>query len=210
MINVKDYISNNKKSLIIGASASFAVASAIGSVNYVGPNEFGVQEILMNVTDANVKSGVHFQIPFVQITHKYNTAIQKFTFNAGSGRWIKWAGSTEDRNTLTAKVKLSYKIDPDETKIIYHRWGMRKWFGQDNGYFVLTDLLNDSANAVMGKKPLGEIVADPSTFNKELLNDFRFRVETNNIPITIESIELQSLDTTMKPTHTISYQLNNP
>lgn len=190
------------------AAAGAFLTVAYCSPVYIDAHEFGVRETMFNVTDTNMKPGIYFQVPLAQFTHQYQTNTQRIDFTAGSCRWVAVCNSTEDQNVLTASFRLAYKVRQNDPNIIYHRWEMRSWLFQSDGYFLLTGLLNDSTNAVMGRQSMAATMADPARFNREVYEDFKLRLQMNNVPVEIESLELKRINTTIWPTRTVSYQIN--
>lgn len=194
------------KRTAFGAAAAVAVAAAMSSVTTVGPNQMGLRETLGNVTSDLMKPGMSFTIPVIQFTHVYQTNTQKIDFVAGSDRWTPFKPSTADQNVLMAEVVLNFKVIPDEQNLIYHRWAMRKWFGTPNGYFLVTQMMNDSANAVLGRQTMAQALASPAKFESDYYQDLTQRLQINNIPVAIESLELKKLQTFM-PTRTVAYNV---
>lgn len=187
-------------------AASFAVAiSSYASVSKIAPDQVGLRDTFYAVTGDLLKPGIYFQFPYIQYTHKYSLRTQQIEFNAGSCRFIPVCDSTGDRNPLMAQIVLQYKVTPDLQKINFHRWAMGTWGTGRDGYWLITDLLNTSANAVMGQKSMAETLSNPDGFIHDLRRDFAERLETNNIPVKIESLELKSFLTSYVPTRTVSY-----
>ncbi len=196
---------------------ALAVSALVGAGLYnvltvVNPNQMAMRETLFNVTsDRLMGPGWYFQIPFVQYTHVYNMNTQRFDFSAGSNRWmLPISSSTSDQNILQADVTLNYKVLPDEQKLIYHRWDMHNWpwqgyFGKPDGYYQLTGLLNDSANAVLGRRRMGETLSNPKKFAEDLYQDFTQRLQMNNVPVEVESLEVKGFNTSFIPSRTKSY-----
>ena len=102
---------------------------------------------------------------------------------------------------MTASVTLQYKVVPDVGKLAMHRWAMDGWMMAD-GYWLLTRRMNESANAVLGRRTQAENMSNPKQFVKDFYEDLKTRLEQNNIPVEIESIELHGFNTSYKPTHT--------
>jgi hypothetical protein len=198
------HISKRTAAKIAGAFA--AVTTVYASQNYAGPNQFALRETFGNVGEKTLPSGMYFHVPFAQYTHSYNKNVQMIEFNAGSCRFLPLCASTADQNTLTSKIALHYEVLQDPQKLGFFRWKMDGWKYPD-GYWLLTEQLNHSANAVMGKKSMAEVLVNPQQYLSDLYQDFAFRLEQNNIPVKITSIELKGFSTFI-PTHTVTYQLD--
>jgi regulator of protease activity HflC (stomatin/prohibitin superfamily) len=183
-----------------------AAATGYSSYNYVGPDQFAIRETLGSVTSKEaLPPGLYFHLPFVQYTHSYQSGVQKISFNAGCGRFNPFVDSTADQNELMAQVTLQYKVTPDIAKLSLHRWSMDGWMMAD-GYWLISGMMNDSANAVFGKRTMAETIANPARFAAEFAEDVKFRLEQNNVPVEIESIEVHGFKTTYLPTRTVSYE----
>ena len=195
----------SRQQVVRGAAAMVVAAATAASVKMIGANKFGLQETVGIVTSDILQPGVRLQFPFAQITHVYHTNTQKFELNAGSGRFLPFWSSTSDQNILTTDVVLSYQIQPNAQKLSFWRWSMEDWFAPTDGYWVITGMMNDSANAVLGKRTMAETLANPSRYSKELFDDLQQRLDRSNVPVSIESVELREINTTIFPTRTISY-----
>jgi len=171
--------------------------------NYAAANKFTLKSSFGKVADKTTSSGLHFHIPFVQYVHDYRKEVQTIDFSVGGIRFLPFGESTADKNHLGADVKLSYRVTEDTKKLGYHPWEMDGFVMQD-GYWLLTDMMNQSGNAVMGDRPLAETISDPKRFVEEFYEDLAFRLEQNNVPVKIESLELQKFNT-FGPTKTVSY-----
>lgn len=199
--------SKKKTAAYLALGIVFASVATDGGLLYnkVGPNQAGLKTTFGKILSKDMlKSGVHFNVPLVQYTHDYNMQVQNIRFTSGGVYFLPFGESTGDRNTLLSDVTLNYRVIPDAVKLGYHRWSMDGFLLSD-GFWLLTKMLNDSTNAVMGKQSMADTISSPKEFADELLADLAIRLETNNIPIKIESIELNSFKTFM-PTKSISYQ----
>ncbi len=184
--------------------AGLALATAFAAVSRTQPDQFAIQETLYRFNSEIIPPRISIQIPFIQFTHNFQANTQKIEFNAGSCRFWPLCDSTKDQNPLTANIVLNYKILPDKKKLSYHLWEM-DGFVMPDGYWLLTDLLNQSTNAVMGRGDLAEHLRKPEDFLKALKEDFAFRAEQNNVPIEIESLELKKFKTSYWPINSIGY-----
>jgi len=82
---------------------------------------------------------------------------------------------------------------------------MDGWILAD-GYWLLTRRMNESANAILGRRSMTEIASDPKRFMQEFHEDLKARLEQNNIPVEIESIELHGFNT-IGPTRVVAYEV---
>lgn len=187
-------------------AATLGVAlTGIASVNKPEPGQFALRETFYaTVSDEILEPGIHPQVPFVQYTHVYDSRTQSISFNAGSCRFIAVCDSTADQNPLIAEVTLNYKVLKDREKLTFHRWAMEGIVMQD-GYWLLTDMMNISANAVLGKKAMAQNLADPQAFLNDFYDDLSIRLTQNNVPVEIEGLELHSLKSWYTPTRTVAY-----
>jgi hypothetical protein len=188
------------------AAATAAVVTAFAAVSRVNKQEFGMRETFFKITSGILQPGMHPQFPFFQFTHHYESGTQRIEFDAGGCRFLPFCESTNDRNSITAKVVLNYKIQQDANKMALHRWSMDGFVFQD-GYWLLTRMLNDSANAVLGKQAMHQTLANQADFLKALYEDFSFRLKQNNVPVDIESLELKEFETSLNTARTVSYEV---
>lgn len=191
-----------------GALATTAALALTGYAagNKINPKQFGLRETFYAVVgDTLLDSRIHMQVPFVQYTHTYDMNTQKINFNAGSCRFVPFCDSTADQNPLTSNITLHYKVVKDHQKITYHRWAMEGFIMPD-GYWLLTDMMNTSANAVLGRNTMAHTLSNPQEYLKALHEDLSIRLAQNNIPVEIESLELAALNSSYAPTRTVSYQ----
>ena len=182
-----------------------AVVTGYAAQNYVGPEQFALRETFGMVTSGVLPSGLYLHVPYAQYTHSYQRNTQHIHFNAGSCRFWRGCDSTADNNPLIADVVLNYQTTPDTEKLALHRWSMDGWVFPD-GYWLLTGLMNDSANAVMGQKGIAETMANPQKFIDDFANDVSFRFAQNNIPVEIESLEVKGFKATL-PANIVSNQI---
>jgi regulator of protease activity HflC (stomatin/prohibitin superfamily) len=193
-----------KKSKIKASFAALGLClTGVASINNIRPGEFGLQETFYRFASAGIKEpGVYLQVPFAQFMHHYGANTQNIEFNAGSCRFFPTCANTNDKNALTAKIALNYRVMPDAKKLSFHRWEMDGFVMQD-GYWLLSGLLNDSANTVMGRYTMAETLSHPDRFLNELNADFLNRIYVNTIPIEIESIELKEFYTSIVGSRTV-------
>ena len=197
-------LDTTKKKIGMITAISGLVMSAFAAVSRVEPGEFAIRETFYRMTSDIIKPGIHPQVPFVQFTHNFETNTQRAEIKAGSCRFWPLCNSTKDGNALTAEVALNYKVLPDAQKLGFHLWSMDGFIMPD-GYWLVTRMLNDSANAVMGRYDMAQIMANPEKFAKELKEDLIFRLQQNNIPVEIESLELKSFSTSYEPVKSVNY-----
>jgi regulator of protease activity HflC (stomatin/prohibitin superfamily) len=172
------------------------------STNYIGPQQFGLRQSFFSAGKATLPPGFYANLPWpLQYTHRYEAGTQTIEFNAGSGRFLPFWSSTKDQNILTATVAINYQVVPDPEKLKFHLYDMDGWMMQD-GYWLLTRMANDSANAVLGKSTIAETLSNPQDFVDQLRTDLAARLEQNNVPVNVESIELKSFNTTLPVTVT--------
>jgi hypothetical protein len=172
--------------------------------NYAPSNKFTLKSNFGKVADETTSSGLYFHIPLAQYTHDYRKEVQSIEFNAGGMRFFPFGESTYDKNYMSSSLRLNYRVTEDTQKLGYHGWAMDGYFLED-GYWLLTDMMNQSANAVMGNHSMAETMADPQRYIEEYYEDLLFRFEQNNVPVEVESIEFEKFNTFLS-TETISYQ----
>lgn len=181
-------------------------ALILGTVCRVSPKQFGLRMtgyVLMS--DHFLPSGVTLQVPLVQYTHKYQANTQTITLTAGGCRFWPTCDSTKDQNPLRAEVIVQYRVKQDLEDLGFHQWAMEGFLFPD-GYWLLTDLLNVSANAVLGQKTLAEtVLSAPRQFSDALYADFTNRLKLNNVPVEVESLELREFNTFYVPIRTVAY-----
>jgi len=205
---------SRRTKIIVGAAAAF-VATANASVKRIQSNEIGLRTTFGVASLRLLGPGLHFQFPFVSITHAYRLNTQTINFGAGSGRFLPFWNDTSDRNILVTDIRVQYKVVPDARKLSFWRWDMGGWgltvnTGAD-GYWKLTSLINDSANAVFGRRAAAEPMYIPNQFANELYRDINFRFAQNNIPVQVESLEVKQIRTArFFPVRTVSYQVVGP
>ena len=171
----------------------------------VGPRQFGLRTTgYVLLSDHTLNPGVTAQVPFLQYTHKYDANTQTITLDAGGCRFLPWCNSTGDQNPLRANMVLQYQVDRNVEDLGFHQWQMEGFFFPD-GYWLLTDLLNTSANAALGQKTTAGILATPDQFVKLVHDDLTNRLKLNNIPVTIKSVELKDFHTWFVPLRVVSY-----
>ena len=195
----------SKRTAGILAVAFGTVAAGTATFNKTDPGQFGLRETgYVTIADDFLKPGIHMQIPFLQYTHNYDANTQKIAFNAGGCRFMPGCDSTADQNPLRAELVLSYRVTPDHDKMAFHRWAMEGFVMQD-GYWLLTEMINTSANATLGKQTMSQSLNNPHAVLSAFTEDLTLRLAQNNVPVEIESIELKSLNTTYMPSRTVSY-----
>lgn len=192
------------------ATAALGLAfTTVSSLSRIGPREFGVRETLYQLNSDIMKpgSGWSAQVPYVQFTHHYGTNTQKIEFNAGSCRFWPLYEDTADRNAVTARVALSYRVLPDIDRLKFHLWEMDGLVMQD-GYWLLTGLMNEAANTLMKRRTMAETISDSARFARELHETFSSLIEQRNIPVEIERIEVKGFHTSaLTSTTTISNEV---
>lgn len=196
----------SKKEKLVALAAAALIVTTWASTKMIGPNEFGLQQTMGVVTSDVRGPGLYFQVPFAQITHSYRSNTQTLQFGAGSNRFFPWKIDTSDRNLLVADVAVNYKVIPDAQKLAFWRWAMRDWFTGRNGYWLLTDMANTSANVVLGQKTMAETLSKPTEFAQDYYQDLSTRLDINNIPVQIQSIEVNGVRTTFWPTRSVQYR----
>lgn len=195
----------SRRQKIAAFSAAAFLMTSWASMKVIRANEFGLRQTVGIVNSDLKKPGIHFQIPFAQLTHAYRASTQTIKFGAGSNRFIPWDMNTTDKNVLIADITINYTVKPDAEKLKLWRWEMRDWFTGRNGYWLLTDMANTSANAVLGNRTMAEAISKPVDFAQDFYANYVARLETNNIPVEIQSIEIERTRTTLWPTHSVHY-----
>lgn len=176
----------------------------ISSISRTAPDQFAIQETLYKFNSEIIKPRISAQVPFVQFTHNFQSSTQRAEFNAGSCRFWPMCANTQDHNSLIAQVVLNYKVKPDAQNLSYHLWEM-DGFVMPDGYWLATRVLNESTNAVMGRNDMATIMKYPEQLLKQIKDDFVFRLEQNNIPIEVESLELKKVSTSFWPANRVYY-----
>lgn len=208
MINLKEIFAGaaSHKTRTVAAVLT-GLALIFTGHTYVGSDQFGLRTTLGVASDKTLPPNLYLHVPLLQYTHNYQANTQRIEFRAGGMRWVPFTASTNDQNVLTANLALNYRVTQDPEKLALHRWAMDGYFMPD-GYFLLTGLLNDSVNAVMGQQSLAKTINDPKAFTDAVRADLAFRIEQNNVPVQIESLELHSFDTSMRSSHINSYEVS--
>ena len=199
-------LSKKKAAAFLALGTVFASVAFDGGLlfNKINPNQFGIKTSFGKVTSDILSPGYRFHVPLIQYTHDYNAQVQRIRFTAGGIYFLPFGKSTGDQNTLLSEIVLNYRVLSDKQKLGYHRWAMDGFLLPD-GFWILTRRLNESVNAVMGKQRMAETLSNPEQFMLDLHSDLKLRLETNNIPVQIESIELNKFKTFL-PVKSISYQ----
>ena len=194
----------NGKWIKPAAIAAGVLSTVFSTVSHTARDQFSIRETAYKFSSEIREPGITLQIPFFQFTHNYMANTQKINFNAGSCRFLPMCKSTLDQNALTADISLNYRVLPNAEKLSFHLWEMDGFITKD-GYWLLTRMLNDSTNAVMGKSTMTQLLAAPEKFLKDVKEDFAFRIKQNNIPIEIESLEMKEFSTSIWPVHSVQY-----
>jgi hypothetical protein len=203
--NIKERITKrNLKKLGLFLLATSAITDGGLLYNYAPANKFTLGSTFGKVADETTPSGLNFHFAPVYYVHDYRKEVQTIDFCVGGIRFMPFGKSTADQNHLNADVKLNYRVTEDEEKLGYHAWEMDGYLLPD-GYWLLTDMMNQSANAIMGQRQLAETTSDPERFTEEFYEDLAFRLEQNNVPVDLESIEFEGFGTNF-PTRSVSYQ----
>lgn len=196
-----------KKKAVLYSLGAVGVSALVWGTTYnlVEPDQFSMR-VTMGVNSDGIKpSGLYFNVPFVQYTHSYQATQQRINYHAGSCWLIPLCDSTADHNILTAQVSLNYRVTKDTEKLLLHRWSMDGWQMAD-GYWLITYLMNDSANAILGKRNMVDNILRPKEFLDDFTQDFSQRLTQNNVPIEIDSIEMHGFTTFLR-TRNVSYHI---
>jgi regulator of protease activity HflC (stomatin/prohibitin superfamily) len=184
----------NRKAARVAAAALVASTALYWGQNMVSPGQFGMRVSFWKADPKIQESGWKAFVPFVQYVHSYNQNTQRIEFNAGSCRFLPWCDSTADHNPLLAHVGINYKVRPDIPKLALQRWAMDGWIMPD-GYWLISELANESANAVLGQQSMAQALQKPEQFLKDFQHDLAQRLERSNVPVDLQSIELLGLKT---------------
>jgi regulator of protease activity HflC (stomatin/prohibitin superfamily) len=184
----------NRKAARIAAIVLTAAAVLYSGQNMVAPGQFGMRVSFLKADPIVQENGWKVFVPLLQYVHSYNLNTQRIEFNAGSCRFFPGCNSTADHNPLLARVGISYKVRPDIPKLAMQRWAMDGWVMPD-GYWLISELANDSANAVLGRQSMAQALQQPEKFLKDFENDLKTRLEQSNVPIDVQSVELRDMGT---------------
>lgn len=135
------------------------------------------------VLNDTIAPGVLWTWPFIEDVDQFqnNTIILETT--AGTGR------NTKDQNMLSAENRFHYTIDPTQGSIALHLSTM----SDDNGKTLLEGLMDQSFDAVVGARPASNHMADPEALLSGFADNLEWRLKQNNVPISIDAIELLTL-----------------
>lgn len=203
--NLKDRVSNIgvKKLGLFLLTAATAVDGGL-LYNYAGAEKFTLKSTMGAVAEKTTPSGLYMHLPLVQYVHDYHKGTQTIDVTSGGMRFFPSGESTKDKNYLGAEGRLLYRVTEDAEKLGYHPWAMDGYVLPD-GYWLLTDMMNQSANAVLGNRSLAGTQSNPELYAEEFYEDLDFRLKQNNVPVEVESYELKRFKT-FGPTQTVSYQ----
>jgi len=195
----------SKRNASILAAAFGLAAIGLASYSNVRPSQFGLQEIYYTRVEGDIlKPGIRGQIPLLHFTHTFNAKTQTISYNAGGCRFKPGCESTGDHNPLRVELELSYRVIPDRDKLTAHLWDMEGYILPD-GYWLLTEMMNTSANAALGKQSMIQHLDNPKVILKNIHDDLAQRLTLNNIPVEIERLEIKSLNTSYIPTRFPNY-----
>jgi regulator of protease activity HflC (stomatin/prohibitin superfamily) len=185
--------------------ALVAALTIYATFSWVSPRQFGLQTTgYVLLSDHTIGPGLRFQVPFIQYTHQYNANTQVIAMNAGGCRFWMTCDSTGDQNPLRASMVLQYRLIPDPENLGFHEWAMEGFLFTD-GYWLLTRMLNTSANAILGQKTTPAVLSEPQVFVEAVQSDLVARLKLNNVPVEVESLELRDFNTWFTPIRTVSY-----
>jgi len=194
MSNTSEQFNLTGKKVAAGAGAALALFLGWKSYVVVQPNEFAVRTTMGAITSDDLPSGIQLKVPFAQSIYTYSRNVIINEFSAGSSGTSE--ANTQDRNKLQANIRLHYRIDPKAGDMNFHYYNLSATWGQGDGKSFLTTFINDSANAIFGRRPARETLGDDKRFLEEFYDNLNWRLTQNKIPVTVDMIELLNISAT--------------
>ncbi|MBU6235174.1 MAG: hypothetical protein KGQ41_04965 [Alphaproteobacteria bacterium] len=194
--------SKHKWPLRIGAVFGLSALTYL-TVVPVGPNSFGLKLTFNNVSATDLPSGVYFKVPLVQQLYTYTRGPITLEYSAGGCRTYL-CDTTADHAALYARLRIQYTIQPNHIGLAMRpltNYGII----MPDGWWEMTDTLNASGSAVLGRRTMQENMAAFEAVATELKADIEDRLRQNNSPFKVENFELLGFRTVL-PTSTNAYR----
>lgn len=136
----------------------------------IGPGERGVIINLGKVnTEKILGEGFSWRMPIVTTIRKMTVQIQKSEMDANA--------ATKDLQSVSAKVAINWKLDPNKVNIIYQTIGDE----QDVLGDIMHPAINEVLKAACAKKTAESILVERDSLKKEVDENFKVRMEKYGI-----------------------------
>ena len=160
------------------------MATVLGMRSYkiVPAQSYAVRTTFGQLVSDHLPPGFYGKFPFKDTFDIFSNNTIIVESSVGSKNIV----NTSDRNKITANIRTHYRVDPRVGSIALKLPTMR----DDNGKKVFEELENQSFDAVVGSRPASETLDDPQGFLKAYLENLRWRIAQNNMPIRVDVVEL--------------------
>lgn len=164
-----------------GVVALALILSGFNSYKIIDAGHFGVNVRMGQIVDDRMEPGFEWKIPwFEQIHELQNNTIILEDSSVGTG------DNTYEQNALRAEMRLHYQIDTTQGVLALHINTMKN----NNGARLLRELMDQSMNAVVGERHSSQVIADKESMLRAFADNLEWRLNQNNVPIRIDSVEL--------------------
>lgn len=203
----KDVASNCAKHPIAVLMALVAVGLAARSYKIVPAQSYGVRITLGQMKNDMLKPGFYLKYPVYDSIEIFsnNTVIVESEVGSIATSTNSGELNSSDRNPISARLRTHYRINPKVGSIALK---LPELLGDsNNGEKAFQEFENQSFNAVVGSRPAADTLADPKGFLEAFLDNLKWRLAQNNMPIEVDVVELKSFHTDLnKP---IQYRIKS-
>ena len=175
--------------LLAGVGAVAAVVGLPAFVDYeiipsiVPAQNFGVRIRNAQVVSDEMKPGLYWTRPILDDVYHFpnNTIIMQG--EAGSSK------NAADQNTIAASYRIHSRVNPKAGFIALHIDKMKG----DGGVEMVQGFASQAVDSVVGNQRAVDTLNDPKNFLKAFVGNLQWRLRQNNVPMTIDTVELLTL-----------------
>lgn len=162
------------KFVAMGVGALMFLIMLLNTVVIVDAGYVGVVTHFGAVQNDVLPEGMHFVIPVQTKVEPINVRIQKIEADAKA--------SSKDLQNVTSKVALNYYLDKEKANIIFQELGI------DYKNTIIGPTIQESIKSVTAKYTAEELITKRPLVKKDVFEDIKVRLSTNNIVVSDFSI----------------------
>jgi len=179
-------VSSGKVVFALAASA-LTLLGAYRSFYIVPPKSYAVHIRMGQLIGDHEAPGPRLKYPLFDSFYPFNN--NTIIFEKTAGGTGDDPRNTSDQNVFKADLRIHYVVDPSVGSMVLKVDEMEG----DNGQSALETYVGQSVDAVVGSRSSIDTLADPNGFLKALLENLKWRLAQNNMPVKLDSIELLSM-----------------